>query len=190
MPLAANGSLTEGRIPCYDEQHKKNIFLAATLFLHRRNLNFLRSLPARLPHAKTPRVPADLAAQHFFHVPHPVQGISQGMPFSSPSGPRTPLHAHRAHQTVLRRKRGMVRRKSPPPGTALHFRQRFSSRMRKLSCRGPARTHNANAGKNSCIPARRGAEAIPAQRERRSRRAYRLRSGKMRANCPLRRAAD
>ena len=39
-------------------------------------------------------------------------------------------------------------------------------------------------------PASRGAEAIPAQRERCSRRAYRPRSGKMRADCPLRRAAD
>ena len=39
-------------------------------------------------------------------------------------------------------------------------------------------------------PASRGAEAIPAKRERRSRRAYHPRSGKMRADLPLRRAAD
>ena len=44
--------------------------------------------------------------------------------------------------------------------------------------------------KKNTSPASRGAEAIPAQRERRSRRAYRPRSGKMRADLPLRRAAD
>ena len=44
--------------------------------------------------------------------------------------------------------------------------------------------------KKSHQPSERGAEAIPAQRERRSRRAYRPRSGKMRADCPMRRAAD
>ena len=49
---------------------------------------------------------------------------------------------------------------------------------------------NAKAEKNPTSPASRGAEAIPAQRERRSRRAYHPRSGKMRADCPLRRTAD
>ena len=44
--------------------------------------------------------------------------------------------------------------------------------------------------KNPTSPASRGAEAIPATRERRSRRAYHPQRGKMRADCPLRRAAD
>ena len=44
--------------------------------------------------------------------------------------------------------------------------------------------------KKSHQPSEPGAKAIPAQRERRSRRAYRPQSGKMRADRPLRRAAD
>ena len=62
---------------------------------------------------------------------------------------------------------------------------------RESSCRrscSPPR--NAKAEKNPTSPASRGAEAIPAQRERRSRRAYHPQRGKMRADCPLRRAAD
>ena len=43
---------------------------------------------------------------------------------------------------------------------------------------------NAQTGRPPASPASRGAKAIPAQRERRSRRAYRPRSGKMRADLP------
>ena len=43
---------------------------------------------------------------------------------------------------------------------------------------------NAQTGRPPASPASRGAKAIPAQRERRSRRAYRPQSGKMRADLP------
>ena len=52
-----------------------------------------------------------------------------------------------------------------------------------------ASSAQGQAKEKPTTPASRGAEAIPATRERRSRRAYRPRSGKMRADLPLRRAA-
>ena len=60
----------------------------------------------------------------------------------------------------------------------LPFKRESSCRRR---CSPPP---NAKAEKNPTSPVSRGAEAIPATRERRSRRAYHPRSGKMRADLP------
>ena len=60
----------------------------------------------------------------------------------------------------------------------LPFKRESSCRRR---CSPPP---NAKAEKNPTSPVSRGAEAIPATRERRSRRAYHPRNGKMRADLP------
>ena len=69
-------------------------------------------------------------------------------------------------------------RKRPPSGDTLRTEECAPSWGK---CSPPL---NAQAGKVPSSPASRGAEAIPATRERRSRRAYRPRSGKMRADLP------
>ena len=65
-----------------------------------------------------------------------------------------------------------------------------SVRMESSCRRRHSPAQRESPPKNPTSPASRGAKAIPAQRERRSRRAYRPQSGKMRADRPLRRAAD
>ena len=61
---------------------------------------------------------------------------------------------------------------TPPTGGSLSIQGKCSPPVRRLTKEKPAAS------------ASRGAEAIPATRERRSRRAYRPRSGKMRADWP------
>ena len=91
------------------------------------------------------------------------------------TGQKPPPSARKIKITCRCRNRGNC---SPPLKMEPSCRRRHSPAQRE------------SPTKNPTSPASRDAEVIPATRERRSRRAYRPRSGKMRADCPLRRAAD
>ena len=94
-----------------------------------------------------------------------------GPPFDRPPGGDHARMPGNIRKPAAEKKKASVRRHPPHRGI----------RSIQGECSPPL---NAQTGRHPTTPVSRGAKAIPAQRERRSRRAYRPRSGKMRADLP------